>query len=161
MAKHPTEKSSRQDLVVVNRATVQIPLPLFSALEDTESAFFDVCIGLRRPRLRSTEDRELRLPSFEARSKQDPRDRHALEALASGVTRRHCARGLEAFAAGGRADVRSTRRYARMAGSALREVLCPPRGARGARAPREPLQNQEGCGGGGGNRTRVENDSTA
>jgi len=58
MARHPAEKSSRQDLVVVNRSTVPIPLPLFSALEDTESA------------------------CFEARSKQDPRDRHALEALA-------------------------------------------------------------------------------
>ena len=44
MAKHSTKKSSRQDLVVVNGATVQIPLPLRSALEDAESAFFGLCV---------------------------------------------------------------------------------------------------------------------
>jgi putative transposase len=44
MAKHPTKKSPRQDLVVVNKATIQIPLPLLSALEDAESAFFGLCV---------------------------------------------------------------------------------------------------------------------
>src|SRR3990172_9230151 len=143
MAKHPTKKSSRQDLVVVNRATVQIPLPLLTALEDAESAFFGLCvetgkkvlaammehdrtalcgpagrhdadrqavragstesaivlggrrIGMLRPRVRSVEQREVRLPSFEAASKQDPLDRHTLEAIASGVTMRRYARSLE------------------------------------------------------------------
>jgi len=143
MAKHSTKKSSRQDLVVVNGATVQIPLPLLTALEDAESAFFGLCvetgkqvlaammehdrtalcgpaghhdadrqavragstesaivlggrrIGMLRPRVRSVEQREVRLPSFEAASRQDPLDRHTLEAIASGVTMRRYARSLE------------------------------------------------------------------
>jgi transposase-like protein len=44
MAKDPTKKSPRQELVVVNPATVQIPLPLLSVLEDAESAFFGLCV---------------------------------------------------------------------------------------------------------------------
>ena len=44
MAKHRTKKSARQDLIVVNAATVQIPLPLVPALEDAESAFFGLCV---------------------------------------------------------------------------------------------------------------------
>jgi len=44
MAKSSTKKVSRQELVVVNRATVQIPLPLLSTLEDAESAFFGLCV---------------------------------------------------------------------------------------------------------------------
>lgn len=44
MAKHVTKKSSRQDPVAVSTATVQIPLPLRSVLEDAESAFFGLCI---------------------------------------------------------------------------------------------------------------------
>jgi len=44
MSKSHTKKSPRQDLVVVNQATVQIPLPLLSALEDAESAFFGLCV---------------------------------------------------------------------------------------------------------------------
>src|SRR4030042_3097732 len=44
MSKNHTKKSPRQDLVVVNQATVQIPLPLLSALEDAESAFFGLCV---------------------------------------------------------------------------------------------------------------------
>jgi len=143
MAKHLTKKSPRQDLVVVNAATVQIPLPLLSAVEDAQSAFFGLCvetgkqvlaammehdrialcgpagrhdaerqavragstesaivlggrrIAMRRPRVRSVEQRELRLPSFEAASHADPLDRHTLEAIASGVTMRRYARSLE------------------------------------------------------------------
>jgi len=119
MAKHPTKRSSRQALVVVNAATVQIPLPLLASLEDAERAFFGLCvetgkqglgammeqdrialcgpagrhdaerqavraghtesavvlggrrIGIPRPRVRSIEDRELRLPSFEAAAHED------------------------------------------------------------------------------------------
>ena len=44
MAKDPTKKSPRQDLVVVNPATVQIPLPLLEVLEDAQSAFFGLCV---------------------------------------------------------------------------------------------------------------------
>jgi transposase-like protein len=143
MAKHPTKSSPRQDLVVVNAPTVQIPLPLLSALEDAESAFFGLCvetgkqvlaammeqdrialcgpagrhdaerravragstesaivlggrrIDMRRLRVRSVEQREVRLPSFEAAASEDPLDRHTLEAIASGVTMRRYARSLE------------------------------------------------------------------
>ena len=45
MAKHSTKKSPRQALVLVNQATVQIPLPLLSALEDAGSAFFGLCVA--------------------------------------------------------------------------------------------------------------------
>lgn len=143
MAKHPAKRSARQDLVVVNAPTVQIPLPLLSALEDAQSAFFGLCvetgkqvlaammeqgrialcgptgrhdaerkavragstesaivlggrrIDMRRPRVRSVEQRELRLPSFEAAASEEPLDRHTLEAIASGMTMRRYARTLE------------------------------------------------------------------
>ena len=76
----------------------------------------------------------------------------ATDAAARGVSER----ALQTFL--GHADVRSTRRYARLADGALLEVLRPPRGAdgaRGARAPKKALQKQGVGGGGGGNRTRV------
>jgi transposase-like protein len=143
MAKHPTKQSSRQALVVVNAATVQIPLPLLASLEDAERAFFGLCvetgkqvlgammeqdrialcgpagrhdagrqavraghtesaivlggrrIAIQRPRARSIEERELRLPSFEAASHEDPLDRATLAAIASGVTMRRYGRCLE------------------------------------------------------------------
>ncbi len=75
----------------------------------------------------------------------------ATDAAARGVSER----ALQTFL--GHADVRSTRRYARMADGALLEVLRPPRGAdgaRGAKAPENPLQIRGVGGGGGGNRTR-------
>jgi len=75
----------------------------------------------------------------------------ATDAAARGVSER----ALQAFL--GHADVRSTRRYARMADGALLEVLRPPRGAegaRGARAMKKAAQKQRFSGGGGGNRTR-------
>jgi hypothetical protein len=64
-------------------------------------------------------------------------------------------RALQSFL--GHADVRSTRRYARLADGALLEVLRPPRGADGARGAKrieKGLQKQRVSGGGGGNRTR-------
>jgi putative transposase len=150
MGKSVTKKSARQDLVVVNRTTVPIPLPLLSVLEDAESAFFGLCvdtgkqvlaammeqdriahcgpagrhdperralragstesaivlggrrIGMRRPRARSREQGELRLPSFEAVSKEDPLDRHTLDAIASGVAMRRYGRSLGPLPAGER-----------------------------------------------------------
>ena len=54
MAKHSTKQSLRQDLVVVNAATVQIPLPLLSALEDAESAFFGLCVETGKQVLAAT-----------------------------------------------------------------------------------------------------------
>jgi len=44
MGKSHTKKSRRQELVVVNQPSVQIPLPLLSALEEAESAFFGLCV---------------------------------------------------------------------------------------------------------------------
>lgn len=44
MGKSHTKKSPRQDLIAVNGATVQVPLPLLAALEDAESAFFGLCV---------------------------------------------------------------------------------------------------------------------
>jgi hypothetical protein len=76
----------------------------------------------------------------------------ATDAAARGVSER----ALQTFL--GHADVRSTRRYARMADSALLDVLRPPRGAdgaRGAKPSKKALQKQRVNGGGGGNRTRV------
>jgi len=75
----------------------------------------------------------------------------ATDAAARGVSER----ALQTFL--GHADVRSTRRYARMADGALLEVLRPPRGADGARGAKrleKALPKQRVGGGGGGNRTR-------
>jgi hypothetical protein len=49
---------------------------------------------VRRPRVRSLEDGELALPSYTAAAKQDPLDRHTLEALAAGVSTRRYGRTL-------------------------------------------------------------------
>jgi len=76
----------------------------------------------------------------------------ATDAAARGVSER----ALQTFL--GHADVRSTRRYARLADSALLDVLRPTRGADGARGAdsiEKPLQIRGESGGGGGNRTRV------
>lgn len=178
MAKHPTKKSPRQDLVAVNGATVQIPLPLLSALEDAESAFFGVCvetgkqvlaammehdrialcgpagrhdakrqavragstqsavilggrrIDMRRPRVRSVADGELRLPSFEAAASEDPLGRHTLEAIASGVAMRRYARSLEPLPAGeaDRSTSRSavSRRFVALTQKRLAETFSKP-----------------------------------
>jgi len=175
MAKHSTKKSSRQDRVAVNGATVQIPLPLLEALEDADSAFFGVCvetgkqvlaammeqdrialcgpagrhdverqavragstksavvlggrrIDLRRPRVRSVADRELRLPSFEAAANEDPLGRHTLDAIASGVAMRRYGRSLEPLPAGEaeRSTSRSavSRRFAALTQKRLAETF--------------------------------------
>ncbi len=44
MAKHPTKSKSTQDLHVAHCAHVELPLPMLSALEDIDRAFFGVCI---------------------------------------------------------------------------------------------------------------------
>ncbi|MFQ5515825.1 MAG: tyrosine-type recombinase/integrase [Myxococcota bacterium] len=70
----------------------------------------------------------------------------ATDAAARGVSER----ALQTFL--GHADIRSTRRYVRMADGALLDVLRPSRGAdgaRGARAPKKPLKNQRLAGGPG------------
>jgi transposase-like protein len=44
MAKHSTKSKSTQDLHVAHTAQVELPLPMLSALEDIDRAFFGVCI---------------------------------------------------------------------------------------------------------------------
>ncbi len=44
MAKHSTKSKSTQDLQVAHTAQVELPLPMLSALEDIDRAFFGVCI---------------------------------------------------------------------------------------------------------------------
>jgi transposase-like protein len=180
MAKHPTKKSSRQELVVVNAASVEIPLPLLSTLENAQSAFFGLCvetgkqvlgammehervalcgpsgrhdgerrairggstesaivlggrrIGLRRPRVRSVDRCEVRLASFEAAAKQDPLDRHTLEAIAAGVTMRRYGRSLEPLPQGeaDRSISRSSvsRRFVALTQKRLAESFARPLG---------------------------------
>ncbi len=143
MAKHSTKSKFIQDLHVAHTAHVALPLPMLSALEDIDRAFFGVCIeagkqvlgammehdrtalcglpwkpeedragrragstespvtlggrriAIRRPRVRSIDGEELRLPSFAAATDRDPLDRHTLEAVASGVSTRRYARTLD------------------------------------------------------------------
>jgi transposase-like protein len=52
-------------------------------------------IAIGRPRVRSQEGEELRLPSFAFASRRDPLDRHALDAVACGVSTRKYARSLD------------------------------------------------------------------
>ena len=156
----------------MNAATVQIPLPLLSALEDAESAFFGLCvetgkevlgamlehhrIALCRPAGRDdTERRAVRAGStesaivfggrrvgmrrlrvgrtsearFEAASKEDPLDRHTLEAIASGVTMRRYRGGLEPLPPGGRSvDSRRSvsRRFVALTQKRLAERISRP-----------------------------------
>ena len=44
MAKHPTNSKSTQALHVAHSAHVELSLPMLSALEDIDRAFFGVCI---------------------------------------------------------------------------------------------------------------------
>ena len=44
MAKHPTNSKSTQALQIAHSAHVELPLPMLSALEDIDRAFFGVCI---------------------------------------------------------------------------------------------------------------------
>ncbi len=44
MAKHSTKSNSTQDLHVAHTAHVELPVPMLSALEDIDRAFFGVCI---------------------------------------------------------------------------------------------------------------------
>ena len=44
MAKHSTKSKSTQDLHIAHTAHVELPLPMLSALEDIDNAFFGVCI---------------------------------------------------------------------------------------------------------------------
>jgi len=52
-------------------------------------------IGMKRPRVRSQEGKEVRLPSFAFAARRDPLDRHALDAVACGISSRRYARSLD------------------------------------------------------------------
>lgn len=56
-------------------------------------------IPVRRPRVRSAEGREMELPSFAFASNRDPLDRHAMNAVACGISGRKYARSLEPLSA--------------------------------------------------------------
>jgi transposase-like protein len=87
-------------------------------------------IAMQRPRVRSMEDHELHLPSFEAASNRDPLDRHTLEAIAAGVTMRRYGRSLEQLPAGeaDRATSRSSvsRRFVALTQKQLAETFAEP-----------------------------------
>jgi putative transposase len=52
-------------------------------------------ISITRPRVRNTDGKEVGLPSFDFARRRDPLDRHAVNAVACGVSTRKCARSLE------------------------------------------------------------------
>ena len=52
-------------------------------------------VPIHRPRVRSKDGREMELPSFAFAAKRDPLDRHAMNAVACGISTRKYARSLE------------------------------------------------------------------
>ncbi len=52
-------------------------------------------IGMKRPRVRSQEGEEVRLPSFAFAARRDPLDQRALDAIACGISSRKYARSLD------------------------------------------------------------------
>jgi transposase-like protein len=87
-------------------------------------------IGVRRLRVRSREQGELGLPSFEAAAREDPLDRHTLEAIACGVSMRRYERSLEPLPAGAEARATSrsavSRRFVALTAQKLAEVFSAP-----------------------------------
>lgn len=87
-------------------------------------------IVLRRPRVRSTENEELALPSYEAAESRDPLDAHTLAVLAAGVSTRRYARTLEPLPASetSRATSKSavSRRFVALTEVKLAELLSQP-----------------------------------
>jgi len=91
-------------------------------------------IGMKRPRVRSQEGTELVLPSFAFAACRDPLDRHALEAVACGISSRKYARSLDTLPE--QIDERSvskssvSRRYVAMTTKQMRTWLTTPLGDR-------------------------------
>ncbi len=52
-------------------------------------------IGMKRPRVRSQQGEEVRLPSFAFAARRDPLDQRALDAIACGISSRKYARSLD------------------------------------------------------------------
>jgi putative transposase len=87
-------------------------------------------IPIRRPRARSVEGGELRLPTFELAASRDPLDARTLEAIAIGVSTRKYARSLDPLPA---AEIQRSvskssvsRRFVAMSTATLREWLSQP-----------------------------------
>jgi transposase-like protein len=91
-------------------------------------------VPVRRPRVRSQDGQEMELPSFAFAAKRDPLDRHALNAVACGISTRKYARSLEPLSES--VDERSTskssvsRRYVAMTTKQLTKWLTTPLGDR-------------------------------
>jgi transposase-like protein len=91
-------------------------------------------IGMKRPRVRSQEGTELVLPSFAFAACRDPLDRHALDAVACGISSRKYARSLDTLPE--QIDERSvskssvSRRYVAMTTKQMRTWLTTPLGDR-------------------------------
>jgi transposase-like protein len=91
-------------------------------------------VPIRRPRVRTKDGQERELPSFAFAAKRDPLDRHAMNAVACGISTRKYARSLEPLPE--EADERSTsrssvsRRYVAMTTKQMTKWLTTPLGDR-------------------------------
>jgi transposase-like protein len=91
-------------------------------------------IPIRRPRVRTKDGQEMELPSFAFAAKRDPLDRHAMNAVACGISTRKYARSLEPLPED--ANERSTskssvsRRYVAMTTKQMTKWLTTPLGDR-------------------------------
>jgi len=91
-------------------------------------------VPIRRPRVRTQDGQEMELPSFAFAAKRDPLDRHAMDAVACGISTRKYARSLEPLPE--EADERSTskssvsRRYVAMTTKQRTKWLTTPLGDR-------------------------------
>ena len=91
-------------------------------------------VPIRRPRVRSKDGQEMVLPSFAFAANRDPLDRHAMNAVACGISTRKYARSLEPLPE--EADERSTskssvsRRYVAMTTKQMTKWLTTPLGDR-------------------------------
>ncbi len=91
-------------------------------------------IGMTRPRVRSQEGEEETLPSFAFAARRDPLDRHALDAVACGISSRKYARSLDSLPE--EIDERSvskssiSRRYVAMTTKQMTTWRTPPLGDR-------------------------------
>ncbi len=91
-------------------------------------------VPFRRPRVRSQDGREMELPSFVFAANRDPLDRHAMNAVACGISGRKYARSLEPLPE--EVDERSTskssvsRRYVAMTTKQMTKWLTLPLGDR-------------------------------
>ena len=89
-------------------------------------------IPIRRPRVRSQEGQEVELPSFAFAASRDPLDRHALTAVACGISTRKYARSLEPLDIEERSTSKSSvsRRYVAMTTKQMTTWLTTPLGNR-------------------------------